>query len=261
MPERKIRKDSKTKRAASEAETAHAANETEDLDAEAVQAESAEPQAESAEPQADLADLADLADRFEAEAALLKDQLLRALAETENLRRRSQRERDDAVKFAAAGLIKDLIGVADNLRRAQESVPPEAAAGNEPFETLLAGLEMTEKELNTVFEKHHIVKVEPLGELLDPHYHEAMFEVPDPDVPRGTVLQVIQAGYRLHGRLLRPAQVGVAAGGPAPVRDAVPGATAESEDDSESASAPNGGPGPAGSDDDTPPGSTIDTTA
>ncbi len=205
---------------------------------------------------------------FQAEIATLKDQLLRALAETENLRRRSQREREDVLKYAAVPFMRDLIGVIDNLRRAMDSVSPEALEADEHLKTLMDGLEMTEKELATVFERHHIVKIDPLGERhhivkidplgerLDPHSHEAMFEVPDPETPSGTVVQVLQAGYRLHDRLLRPAQVGVAKGGPAPEPspsrpEPKPEPQAQSQPGSEA----------AGNDDETPPGSTVDTSA
>jgi molecular chaperone GrpE len=152
-------------------------------------------------------------------SADLKDQLLRALAETENVRRRTQREKADAAKYAAAPLLRDLLAVADNLSRAIGSLPEDAELGTESgaerLATLLDGVKLTEKELNAVFERHSIVKLEPLGEALDPHRHEAMFEVPDPEQPSGTVVQVIQPGYLLHDRLLRPARVGVAKGGPA----------------------------------------------
>lgn len=150
---------------------------------------------------------------LEGEVASLKDQLLRAMAETENVRRRAQREREDGAKYAAAAVVKDLLGVADNLQRALESVPPELAEQNEPVKNLRLGVEMTQKELQTVFERHNIRVIEPLGEKLDPHLHEAMFEIEDPDKPAGTVVQVIQAGYRLHDRLLRPARVGISKGG------------------------------------------------
>src|SRR3990172_2316536 len=157
---------------------------------------------------------------LEAEAAALKDQLLRALAESENLRRRTAREREEAVRYAAVPLIRDLIGVSDNLRRALASVSAEAAANDEQLKTLLAGVAMTEKELQTIFARHHIERIEPLGERLDPHVHQAMFEIPDPHTPAGTVLQVLQAGYRLRERLIRPAQVVVAKGGASPPTDA-----------------------------------------
>ena len=119
----------------------------------------------------------------------------------------------------------------------------------------MAGLEMTETELATVFERHHIVKIDPLGERLDPHNHEAMFEVPDPETASGTVVQVLQAGYRLHDRLLRPAQVGVAKGGPAPAPQAAAAERREPKPE------PQATPKAAGNDDETPPGSTVDTSA
>ncbi len=195
---------------------------------------------------------------LQAEVAALKDQLLRALAETENLRRRSQREREDALKYAAVPFMRDLIGVVDNLRRAMDSVSSEALEADEHLKTLMAGLEMTEKELATVFERHHIVKIEPLGERLDPHSHEAMFEVPDPESPSGIVVQVVQAGYRLHDRLLRPAQVGVAKGGPAAQSQAAAGAERR---EPKPGPEPQAAPKAAGNDDETLPGSTVDTSA
>ncbi len=152
---------------------------------------------------------------LEAEVSELKDQLLRSLAETENVRRRAQRDKADAAKYAAAPLLRDLLAVADNLSRAVTSVPDGAEADDERLAALLDGVKLTEKELGAVFERHHIVKLEPIGEALDPHRHEAMFEVPDPQQPSGTVVQVVQPGYLLHDRLLRPAQVGVSKGGPA----------------------------------------------
>ena len=151
---------------------------------------------------------------LEGEVASLKDQLLRAMAETENVRRRAQREREDSAKYAAAGVVKDLLSVADNLQRALDSVPAEAAADNEPLANLRTGVEMTQKELLSAFERHNIRTIDPLGEKLDPHLHEAMFEMEDPEKPAGTVVQVIQPGYRLHDRLLRPARVGISKGGP-----------------------------------------------
>ncbi len=222
---------------------------------------SAEPEAE-AEAEAEAP--ADSTAVLQAEVAALKDQLLRALAETENLRRRSQREREDVLKYAAVPFMRDLVGVVDNLRRAMDSVSPEALEADEHLKTLMAGLEMTEKELATVFERHHIVKIDPLGERLDPHYHEAMFEVPDPESLSGTVVQVVQAGYRLHDRLLRPAQVGVAKGGPAPAPQAA-AAPAPSPSRPEPKPEPRlesqAAPKAAGNDDETPPGSTVDTSA
>jgi molecular chaperone GrpE len=153
---------------------------------------------------------------LEAEVATLKDQLLRALAETENVRRRGQREREELQKYASAPLVKDLLEVADNLRRAIESLPGEEADPAEALANLVTGVKMTERLLETVFARHQIERIEPLGEKLDPHNHEAMFEIPDPEAPAGTIVQVMRVGYRLRDRLLRAAQVGVAG--------AVPGA-------------------------------------
>lgn len=184
--------------------------------------------------------------QLEAEVAELKDQLLRALAETENLRRRAQRERADVVKYAAAPMLRDLLAVADNLSRAVESVPADDSAGDQRLETLLAGVKLTDKELNTVLERHHVVKLEPIGERLDPHRHEAMFEVPDESRPNGTVVQVVQPGYLLHDRLLRPARVGVSRGGPA--KAPTEGQEAEAESAAEQ------------SPESTEPGSHIDTS-
>ena len=250
-------------------------NQPDAAEAEAVDSEP-NGQDETAQAETDPAEV-DRAAGLEVEVATLKDQLLRALAETENLRRRSQREREDALKYAAVPFMRDLIGVVDNLRRAMASVSPEALEADEHLKTLMDGLEMTETELATVFERHHIVKIDPLGERLDPHSHEAMFEVPDPETPSGTVVQVVQAGYRLHDRLLRPAQVGVAKGGPAPEPKAEAPAEEAAPDE---AGAPEPGPprpepeprpepraqsqpGPkaAGDDDEHPPGPTVDTSA
>ncbi len=140
----------------------------------------------------------------------LKDQLLRALAETENVRRRVQRERDDAVRYAAGGLAKDLLPVADNLRRALEAIPKDALETDEALRTLATGVEMTERLLLAAFERHQIRRIDALGQKFDSHLHQAMFEVPGSGLPAGTVAQVMEAGYTIHDRLLRPALVGVA---------------------------------------------------
>ena len=202
---------------------------------------------EPAEPEDDAARAA----RLEAEVGELRDQLLRALAEAENQRRRGQREREEAVRYAAAPMLRDLLAVADNLQRALESVPADTADESGALKTLLEGVQLTQRELQTVFERHGIVKLDPLGERLNPHHHEAMFEVPDPDQPSGTIAQVLQSGYLLHDRLLRPARVGVAKGGPAAKPAAEAGeladrdASAADDDQSAESSAANGG-GPGG---------------
>jgi molecular chaperone GrpE len=149
------------------------------------------------------------------ENAALKDQLLRALAETENVRRRAARDKEDASKFAMAGFAREILGVADNLRRALEVITPEALEQDAALKNLYDGILATERQLDAAFEKQAIKKVWPLGEKFDSNLHQAMFEVPGTDQPSGTVVQVLQAGYTLHERLLRPAMVGVAKGQPA----------------------------------------------
>jgi len=152
---------------------------------------------------------------LEAELADQRDRLLRALAETENVRRRAQREREDTSKYAVAGFAKDLLSAADNLRRALESLP-EAEAKDERTRSLLAGIAATERELLGVFERHGIKRIDPKGERFDHNLHQAIFEAERPDQPSGSVVEVLQPGYVLHDRLLRPAMVGVAKGGPKP---------------------------------------------
>jgi len=153
-------------------------------------------------------------EKVRAEAASLKDQLLRALAETENTRRRVQREREDSARYAVAPLAKEILPVADNLARALAAVPKEALAQDEALRNLVEGIAATERQLQAALERSNIKLVDPLGEKFDSHHHQAMFEVPSPDKPSGTVVQVLQPGYVLHDRLLRPALVGVAKGGP-----------------------------------------------
>src|SRR5437667_7764640 len=137
------------------------------------------------------------------------DQLLRALAETENVRRRAQREREDASRYAVAGFVKDLLSVADNLRRALESVPASEIR-DERTRSLLEGVAATERDLLGVFERHGIKRVDPNGEAFDHNFHQAIFEAERPGTPGGTIIEVLQPGYVLHDRLLRPAMVGVA---------------------------------------------------
>ncbi len=146
---------------------------------------------------------------LEAELAEYKDRLLRALAEAENTRRRTQRERDDAAKYAISGFARDLLSAADNLRRALDSLP-EAEASDERTRSLLAGVAATERELLSVFERNGIRRIDPQGEPFDHNFHQAIFEAERADRPPGTIVEVLQPGYVLHDRLLRPAMVGVA---------------------------------------------------
>jgi molecular chaperone GrpE len=147
---------------------------------------------------------------LESEVAGLKDQLLRALAETENVRRRAQREREDTAKFAISSFAKDLLAVGDNLRRAVDAVPANARESDELLNTLMIGVEATERQLAAAFDRAGIKKMEPLGEPFDPNFHQVMFEIENTGKPGGTIVQVLQDGYTLHGRLLREAMVGVA---------------------------------------------------
>jgi molecular chaperone GrpE len=167
---------------------------------------------------------------LEAEKTDLKDKLLRTLAEMENLRRRTGREMADARAYAITNFARDVLTVADNVRRAVESVPSEARAGAEgPFKALIEGIELTERDLLKTLERHGIRKLDPEGEKFDPNLHQAMFEVPKDDVPSGTVVQVVQPGFAIAERVLRPALVGVAKGGPkAPNEGAAPAEPTES---------------------------------
>lgn len=146
---------------------------------------------------------------YEAELAEANDRLLRALAETENIRRRSQREREETARFAIASFARDVLPVADNLRRALDSVP-EDPGENEALGSLVGGIELTERELAAIFERHGIERIDPAGEKFDHNLHEAMFEIPTADAEPGTVVQVVETGYVLNGRLLRAARVGIA---------------------------------------------------
>src|SRR5229473_7254982 len=145
----------------------------------------------------------------EAELADTKDRLLRALAETENARRRFQREREDSQKYAISGFAKDLLSAVDNLRRALDAMP-EAEIADSRTRSLLDGVAATERELLGAFERHGVKRIDPKGERFDHNLHQAIFEAERPGAPAGTVIEVLQPGYVLHDRLLRPAMVGVA---------------------------------------------------
>lgn len=137
-----------------------------------------------------------------------KDKMLRAIADAENTKRRALKQSEDAKKFAISGFAKDLLPVADNLKRALEAVP-EDLRQNEHVINLVEGIEATERELLRTFEKNGLQKFEPLDEKFDPNFHEVMFETPMPDKPAGTIIQIMETGYTLNGRLVRPARVGV----------------------------------------------------
>ncbi len=151
---------------------------------------------------------------LETEVAEVNDKLLRALAETENVRRRAQRDREDASKYAIKGFAEDMVRVADNMGRALASIDADARAADANLENLAVGVEMVNKELLSAFERAGVKPIEAMGARFDPMLHEAMFEIQDPDQPSGTVTQVMEDGFTLHGRTLRAAKVGVTKGGP-----------------------------------------------
>jgi len=145
----------------------------------------------------------------------LKDRALRVAAEMENLRRRTARDVHDARTYAVANFARDMLSVSDNLRRALDAIPAEAkASGDAGFKALIEGVDLTERAMLSALERHGVKKLTPEGEKFDPNFHQAMFEVPNPDVPANTVVQVVQPGYSIGERVLRPAMVGVAKGGP-----------------------------------------------
>jgi molecular chaperone GrpE len=150
-------------------------------------------------------------DALKEENAQLRDKLLRGLADMENLRKRLEREKAEATLYAASNFARDLLSVADNFSRALAAVTTEQrAAADEMSSNLLAGIEVTERELTNVLERHGIRRIDAMGQKFDPHMHQAMFEVPTADHPAGTVVQVMQNGYAIGTRCLRPALVGVA---------------------------------------------------
>jgi molecular chaperone GrpE len=151
---------------------------------------------------------------FAAEVARLNDRLLRALAEGENMRRRAERDRDEAIKYAVSEFAREVLAVADNLRRALDAIGEEQRKTDEALNALAVGVEMTERALLAVFERFGIKRVDALGQPFDHNFHEALFEIEDKEKPAGTVVQVVESGYTIHNRLLRPAKVGIAKGGP-----------------------------------------------
>ncbi|UOM35947.1 nucleotide exchange factor GrpE [Acuticoccus sp. I52.16.1] len=173
-------------------------------------AESAEPTSTAGEYEAALAEA-------RAEAEELRNQMLRAVAEAENVRRRAQRDVSDARQYAVTSFARDLLNVADNFARAMdtlkdadlETLPPEV-------KSVVEGIQMTERELKSVFERHGIKTIDPTGQKFDPNQHQAMFEVENPDIASGTVVQTVQLGSMIGERVLRPAMVGVSKGGPKP---------------------------------------------
>jgi molecular chaperone GrpE len=153
---------------------------------------------------------------LEAKLAEVTDKALRALAEADNVRKRSEKERQDTAKFAVSSFAREVLPVADNLRRALAAITPEQQAENEALKNIYIGVEATERELFRALEKNGVKKIDALDQKFDPNFHEVMFEADVPGKPPGTVIQILEPGYTIHERLLRPARVGVAKGGEAP---------------------------------------------
>ncbi len=150
-----------------------------------------------------------------AENEQLRDRFLRLAAEMDNLRRRTERDVKDAKSYAVTAFARDMLAVSDNLRRALDSVPVDAMeSGDAGLKALVEGVDMTERAMLSALERHGVRKMDAEGQKFDPNFHQAMFEVPNPNVPNNTVVQVVQAGYVIGERVLRPAMVGVAKGGP-----------------------------------------------
>ena len=144
----------------------------------------------------------------------LKDRVLRTLAEMENLRRRTEREVADAKSYGVTAFARDMLTVVDNLTRAIDHVSAEARAADPQLEALFEGVELTARDLDSALGRHGVKKLDPKGQKFDPNFHQAIFEAPDESVPAGTVSQVVQAGWTIGDRVLRPAMVGISKGGP-----------------------------------------------
>jgi molecular chaperone GrpE len=173
-------------------------------------------------PQADPAVAPKPSTSLDRELADMKDRLLRTLAEMENMRKRTERDVADARSYGISSFARDILGVADNMHRALQALDDELRAkADDATKALLEGVELTERELMSALEKHGVKRIEPLNQKFDPNRHQAMFEKEDPSVPSGTVVQVMQAGYTIGERVLRPALVAVSKGGakPPPAND------------------------------------------
>lgn len=165
--------------------------------------------------EAAIAALQALVEQKDSEIAAMKDQALRALAEAENTRRRAERDVQESAKYAVTGFARDLVGVLENLQRALSSIPDALKQEHAQVATLATGVEMTMGELLGAFEKQRITRIDPMGQKFDHNLHQAVAQIATPDAEEGTVVQVLQAGYTIHDRLLRPAMVGVAMKGDA----------------------------------------------
>ncbi len=157
----------------------------------------------------DIPSIEEINKQLEAKVEDLKDKLMRTLAESENLRKRTIKEVDQAKKYSHISFIRDLVSSVDNLQRALDSIPEDNSDLSEPIKNLIIGLEIVEKEIISTFEKHNLKQISPLDEKFDYNFHQAMFEVPTSDKESGIIVEVSQKGYLLHDRLVRPAMVGI----------------------------------------------------
>jgi molecular chaperone GrpE len=173
------------------------------------------PEAESGKAEPAERDAFAVIEALNAENSQLKDRVLRTLAEMENLRRRTEREVADAKTYGVTSFARDMLTVVDNLARALEHLPAEARAAADPqIKSLIEGVELTARDLEAALGRHGVKKLEPKGQKFDPNFHQAIFEAPDETVPAGTVSQVVQGGWTIGDRVLRPAMVGISKGGP-----------------------------------------------
>lgn len=197
-------------------------------------------------------------EQLRAENEDLRNRVLRAMADMENLRRRTEREKQDSGKYAISRFAQDIVSVADNLTRAIESLGGESEDYSaDSVKNMISGVEMTERELQNVLSRHGVTKLDPSGEKFDPNFHEAMFEIENKDVPSGSVIQVVQVGYQIGERVLRPARVGVARGGPK--AEAAPQEPPAAQETASPAEPEQPGPESTGPSDDM--GHTVDKTA
>ncbi|KAB0540608.1 MULTISPECIES: nucleotide exchange factor GrpE [Pseudochrobactrum] len=170
--------------------------------------------AEAAEDDAAAEDAINPLAELQVENNALKDQMLRLAADMENLRKRTAREMQDAKAYAVTNFARDMLSVSDNLRRALDAIPTDALAEDTGLKALAEGVEMTERAMINALERHGVTQLSPEGQKFDPNFHQAIFEVPNAEVPNNTVVQVMQTGYAIGDRVLRPAMVGVSRGGP-----------------------------------------------
>jgi molecular chaperone GrpE len=156
----------------------------------------------------------DVITALQAEAADFRDKWMRAHAEIDNIRKRTEREKEEIAKYAITKLARDIVGLGDNLQRAIGAIPVGAAEQDPALKSFLEGVMLTERDLLNALERHGIKRQQPMNEPFNPHLHQAVMEMPRPDVPEGTIVEVFQPGFTIEDRVLRPAMVAVAKGGP-----------------------------------------------